>query len=124
MVTAVPQGGGDRPDELLGGDARLRTAPEGAIAQVGGQVVGRAEPADLGRRHRPEHETPQELGPLALAVTGDLDLGVAVHRGQAHAHGVGHAHSSWTISTVTAGEQSAAMAASVRNSRIWWIDRR
>src|SRR5581483_9182400 len=78
-----------RPDELLGGRPRRRTAPEGDVAQVGREVIGRPEAADLRRGHRAEDQAPQELGPLPFAVTGDLDLGVPVNGGQPHADGVG-----------------------------------
>ncbi len=89
VVADGPAGGRDGPDQLLARGAGGRAAPEGDVAELGGQVVGGPEAADLGRRHRPEDEAPEELGPLPLAVPGDLDLGVAVHRGQPHADGVG-----------------------------------
>ena len=84
-----PAAGGDGPDQLLRPPTGRRAAPQGDVAQVRGQVVGRPEPADLGRRHRSEHQAPEELGPLALAVAGDLDLGVTMHGGQPDADGIG-----------------------------------
>ena len=89
MLPAGPHGAGQGPGQLFRCGAGRRPSPEGDVAQVRREVVGGAEPADLGRGHRPEHEPPQELGPLALAVAGDLDLGVAVHGGQPDADGVG-----------------------------------
>src|SRR5688572_25068517 len=89
MVPDRPAGSADGPDELGGGGSAGRAPPESDVAQIRGEVEGRPQAPDLGRGHRPEDQPPEELRPLALAVAGDVDLGVAVHGRQPDADGIG-----------------------------------